>query len=79
MNPFDEIAMEEAVRLKEKGFVNEIVSVSIGPKDCLETLRSSLSLCNSAFHDIVLAVATMIQFKPCRPISANSSKTSERR
>jgi electron transfer flavoprotein beta subunit len=44
MNPFDEIAMEEAVRLKEKGILNEIVSVSIGPKECQEVLRSSLAL-----------------------------------
>jgi electron transfer flavoprotein beta subunit len=44
MNPFDEIAMEEAVRLKEKGIIKEIISVSIGPKECQDTLRTSLAI-----------------------------------
>jgi electron transfer flavoprotein beta subunit len=43
MNPFCEIAVEEAVRLKEKGTVKEIVAVSIGPKTAQETLRSALA------------------------------------
>jgi electron transfer flavoprotein beta subunit len=43
MNPFDEIAMEEAVRLKEKGKITEIVAVTIGPDKCEETLRSALA------------------------------------
>jgi len=43
MNPFDEIAMEEAVRLKEKGVVTEIVAVSIGAAKCEETLRTALA------------------------------------
>ena len=43
MNPFCEIAMEEAVRLKEKGVVKEIVAVSVGPKTAQETLRSALA------------------------------------
>jgi electron transfer flavoprotein beta subunit len=44
MNPFDEIAVEEAVRLKEKGVASEIVAVSCGPVACQETLRTALAL-----------------------------------
>ncbi len=44
MNPFDEIAIEEAVRLKEKGVVTEIVAVSIGPTKSQETIRTALSM-----------------------------------
>jgi electron transfer flavoprotein beta subunit len=44
INPFDEIAVEEAVRLKEKGLVQEIVVTSIGPKGSQDTLRHCLAL-----------------------------------
>ena len=44
MNPFDEIAVEEAVRLKEAGTATEIVVVSIGPAQAQETLRSALAM-----------------------------------
>ena len=44
MNPFDEIAVEEAVRLKEKGVATEIVAVSCGVTACQETLRTALAL-----------------------------------
>jgi electron transfer flavoprotein beta subunit len=44
MNPFDEIAIEEALRLREKGHVSEIIAVSIGPMSCQETLRHALAL-----------------------------------
>ncbi len=44
MNPFCEIAVEEAVRLKEKGVATEVVVVSIGPAQCQETLRTALAL-----------------------------------
>ena len=44
MNPFDEIAVEEAVRLKEAGTVSEIIAVSIGTNACQETLRTALAL-----------------------------------
>ena len=44
MNPFDEIAVEEAVRLKEKGTAREIVAVSIGAASCLELLRLALAI-----------------------------------
>ena len=44
MNPFDEIAVEEAIRLREKGAASEIVAVSIGPAKAAETLRSALAM-----------------------------------
>ena len=44
MNPFDEIAVEEAIRLKEKGVATEIVVVSIGPAQASETLRTALAM-----------------------------------
>jgi len=44
MNPFDEIAVEEAIRLKEKGAVSEIVALSIGPQKAQETLRTALAM-----------------------------------
>ena len=44
MNPFDEIAVEEAIRLKEKGVVTEIVAVSVGPQKAQETLRTALAM-----------------------------------
>ena len=44
MNPFDEIAVEEAVRLKEKGIVTEIVVLSIGSESSQETIRTGLAM-----------------------------------
>ncbi len=44
MNPFDEIAVEEAVRLKEKGVVTEIIAVSAGPTACQEQIRTALAM-----------------------------------
>src|SRR6059036_3862911 len=44
MNPFDEIAVEEAVRLKEKGKASEIVAVSCGGAQCQETLRTAMAM-----------------------------------
>ena len=44
MNPFDEIAVEEAVRLKERGVATEIVAVSIGVQQCQETIRTALAM-----------------------------------
>ncbi|HEY9163951.1 MAG TPA: electron transfer flavoprotein subunit beta/FixA family protein, partial [Magnetovibrio sp.] len=44
MNPFDEIAVEQAVRLKEAGTATEIVAVSIGPAQAQETLRTALAM-----------------------------------
>jgi electron transfer flavoprotein beta subunit len=44
MNPFDEIAVEEAIRLKEKGVATEIIAVSVGPQKAQETLRTALAM-----------------------------------
>ncbi len=44
MNPFDEIAVEEAVRLKEKGVVTEVIAVSCGVQQCQETLRTAMAI-----------------------------------
>jgi electron transfer flavoprotein beta subunit len=55
MNPFDEIAVEEAVRLKEKGQVTEVVVVSIGPAKAQETIRSALAV--GADRGILIEIA----------------------
>src|ERR1700691_6301193 len=44
MNPFDEIAVEEAIRLREAGSASEIVAVSMGPAQCQETIRTALAM-----------------------------------
>jgi electron transfer flavoprotein beta subunit len=44
MNPFDEIAVEEAIRLREKGAATEIIAVSIGPQQAAETIRTALAM-----------------------------------
>lgn len=44
MNPFDEIAVVDAVRLKEKGFATEVIAVSCGVTQCQETLRTAVAL-----------------------------------
>src|ERR1700719_1280399 len=44
MNPFDEIAVEEAIRLKEAGKATEIIAVSIGPAQAAETIRTALDM-----------------------------------
>lgn len=59
MNPFDEIAVEEAIRLKEKGIAKEIVVVSIGSEACQETLRTALAM--GADKAILLKSETEIQ------------------
>ena len=60
MNPFDEIAVEEAIRLKEKGVATEIVTVSIGPAKAQETLRTSLAM----GADRAILVATDQEVEP---------------
>jgi len=51
MNPFDEVAMEEAIRLKEKKLVSQISAISIGPKQSAEVLRTALALgADKAIH-----------------------------
>ena len=44
MNPFDEIAIEEALRLREKGVATEVIAVSVGPDKAQETLRTALAM-----------------------------------
>ncbi|ATP30085.1 electron transfer flavoprotein subunit beta [Chromobacterium violaceum] len=60
MNPFDEIAVEEAVRLKEAGKVSEIVAVSMGVKQCEETLRTALAM----GADRAILVETDVELQP---------------
>jgi electron transfer flavoprotein beta subunit len=60
MNPFDEIAVEEAVRLKEAGTATEIVAVSIGPTQCQETLRTALAI----GADRAILVLTSVETQP---------------
>jgi electron transfer flavoprotein beta subunit len=44
MNPFDEIGVEEAIRLKEKGVATEVIAVSVGPQEAQETIRTALAM-----------------------------------
>src|SRR5271154_5148343 len=60
MNPFDEIAVEEAVRLKEAGIVTEIVAISCGPTQCQETLRTALAI----GADRAILVETTVELQP---------------
>src|SRR6266704_1160786 len=60
MNPFDEIAVEEAVRLKEKGIATEIVAVSCGVTACQETLRTALAI----GADRAILVETDVEMQP---------------
>ena len=60
MNPFDEIAVEEAVRLKEKNIAKEIVAVTLGPQACQDTLRTAMAVgADRAIH-----VLTDIELQP---------------
>lgn len=59
MNPFDEIAVEEAVRLKEAGIVSEVIIFSAGPQQCQETLRTALAI--GADRAILLETDTELQ------------------
>jgi electron transfer flavoprotein beta subunit len=60
MNPFDEIAVEEAVRLKEKGVASEIVAISMGVAACSETLRTALAM----GADRGILVQTEVELQP---------------
>ncbi|MDA7418098.1 electron transfer flavoprotein subunit beta/FixA family protein [Xenophilus arseniciresistens] len=59
MNPFDEIAVEEAVRLKEKGIVTEVIAVSCGVAQCQETLRTAMAI--GADRGILVETAEELQ------------------
>ena len=60
MNPFDEIALEEAVRLKEKGLATEVVAVSCGVMQCQETLRTAMAI----GADRAILVETSAELEP---------------
>jgi len=60
MNPFDEIAMEEAIRLKEAGIATEIIAVSVGGVQCQETLRTALAI----GADRAILIETGIEVQP---------------
>src|SRR5919206_4864965 len=60
MNPFDEIAVEEAVRLREKGVATEVVVVSCGVAQCQETLRTALAI----GADRAILVETTVELQP---------------
>ncbi|HEV2039026.1 MAG TPA: electron transfer flavoprotein subunit beta/FixA family protein, partial [Casimicrobiaceae bacterium] len=60
MNPFDEIAVEEAVRLKEKAVVTEIIAVSCGVTTCQETLRTALAM----GADRAILVESTVELQP---------------
>ncbi|MDZ4283305.1 MAG: electron transfer flavoprotein subunit beta/FixA family protein [Hydrogenophaga sp.] len=60
MNPFDEIAVEEAVRLREKGVVTEVIAVSCGVTQCQETLRSAMAI----GADRAILVETTVELQP---------------
>ena len=60
MNPFDEIAIEEAVRLKEQGVATEIIAVSCGPQQCQETLRTAMAI----GADRSILVLTDVELQP---------------
>ena len=60
MNPFDDIAIEEAVRLKEKGVVSEVIAVSCGVTQCQETLRTAMAI----GADRAILVETTVELQP---------------
>ena len=62
MNPFDEIGIEEAIRLKEKGAATEIVAVSVGPAKAQETLRTALAM--GADRAILVQVDDGVEVEP---------------
>jgi electron transfer flavoprotein beta subunit len=66
MNPFDEIAVEEAVRLKEKNICSEIICLSVGPSKSQETLRTALAMgADRAIH-------VEVEDKEVFPLQVNS-------
>ncbi|HEX3141535.1 MAG TPA: electron transfer flavoprotein subunit beta/FixA family protein [Rhizobacter sp.] len=62
MNPFDEIAVEEAVRLKEKGVVTEVIAVSCGVTQCQETLRTAMAI--GADRAILVETPAELELQP---------------
>ncbi len=67
-NPFCDIALEEAVRIKEAGNATEVIAVSIGPKESSETLRSALALgADRAIH-VLTDLAIDLELQPCATV-----------
>jgi electron transfer flavoprotein beta subunit len=62
MNPFDEIALEEAVRLKEKGLASEVIAVSCGVAQCTETLRTALAI--GADRAVLIETPAELELQP---------------
>src|SRR5450830_726817 len=62
MNPFDEIALEEATRLKEAGKVTEVVAISCGVTQCQETLRTAMAI--GADRGILVETTTELDLQP---------------
>ena len=60
MNPFDEIAVEEAVRLREKGVASEVIAVSVGPAKAQDTLRTALAM----GADRAILIVTEVEVEP---------------
>ncbi|MDQ1303353.1 MAG: electron transfer flavoprotein beta subunit, partial [Pseudomonadota bacterium] len=60
INPFDEIALEEALRIRERGAATEVIAVSIGPDDCQQQLRTALAM----GADRAILVQTNVELEP---------------
>src|SRR3546814_7194866 len=73
MNPFDEIAVEEAIRLKEKGVATEVVAVSIGVAKAQETLRTALAM----GADRAILIQTDDEVEPLGVAKRSEEHTSE--
>ena len=69
INPFDEIALEEALRIKERGLADEVLVVSIGPADAQQQLRTALAM----GADRAILVQTDAAVEPARPSRGSSA------
>jgi electron transfer flavoprotein beta subunit len=75
INPFDEIAIEEAVRWKEAGLITEIIVVSLGPQNVQESLRNALALgADSALHYIANTPLEPLSIAKCLKVIAQQQK-----
>src|SRR5947199_9859926 len=71
MNPFDELAVEEALRLREKGTVSEVIAVSVGVQECQETIRTALAM--GAARGVLVQTGVALQ-----PLAAATIRQEER-
>ena len=69
MNPFDEIAVEEAIRLREASTAEEVVAVSMGIQQCQETIRTALAM--GADRGILVQTKAIPRLKPLAPMVVN--------